>query len=320
MAGNMKLNWLNALETFYLFFITGLSIYFTITILFLVGHRDEGFSEWYIILYGGGALLLTVYFLFCAILSVFRIPDERSFDFGFTAERDNYRFLSSPSKILTGKSVPWIDFITRFVPHIIFAIFTLALAGAFGAVYPVPNAFDDGGFTTDVSTLAEQSAQVQEAYSVSPLKQAYFISVPVGFVEEGIIMLLIEVLVLIGVLAYLILMLALKKPLKVPAFVHIILIVIATFIASIGYSAIVPGFTDAHSAAYQANMAAYAKAFVFEFTGQLVNQFTGVFLSWIPHAMHNFIVSYFMIAGLAIGGTALGIFWLAKVQKRKVEN
>jgi len=306
------------LETLYLFGMTGLAFYFAITILFLVGHRDEGISQWYIILYGGGAALLCIYFLFMTIVAALRIPDQNILDFGFVAERDKYRFLSSVSTLFTGRPIIWVDLIFRFLPHIMFLVLALMFTGVTGSVgYPVPNPYDAGGFTMEPSTLAEQVSQVEQAYAVSPLKQAYFISVPVGFVEEGVILVLIDVLVLFMVIAWMLFRFLSKQELKVPAVLHIIFIVFATFVASLGYAAVIPGFADAHSAAYEANSAAYFKAFVFEFTGQLTNQFTGFFVSWIPHALHNFMVSYLMIAGLSIGGTALGISWLVKVNRKK---
>lgn len=316
MLNLIKNRWINVLETLYLFSMTGLSIYFAITILLLVGHRHENFSQWYIILYGGGAVLFTFFMLYCTIVSAFRIPDERIFDFGFVAERDKYRFLSSVTTLFGGKQIPAIDLLARLAPHFGMLVFTLMLAGATGAIFPVPNAFGDGGYSLDSAVIQEQMSQVEETYAVSKLEQSYYISLPVGFVEEGIILMLIEVLVLFMIVPYLFVMLVSRKELKVPAWLHIIFIVFATFIASLGYL-VIPGFMDAHSAAYGANSAAYFKAFIFEFAGQLVNQFTGLFVSWIPHALHNFVVSYFMIAGLSIGGTALGVMWLAKIKKKK---
>jgi hypothetical protein len=318
MTSTERSRFMQVLETLYLFGMTGLAAYFAITILFLVGKRNEGFSQWYIILYGGGALLLLVYFFFMTILAAARIPEQNFLDFGFIAERDKYRFLSSVSGLFTGKQIWFIDIIFRFGPHLAFIIFAVMLSGVAGTVgYPVPNPFDSGGFTMDASTLSQQMQQAEQAYAVSPLKQAYFISVPVGFVEEGIILLLIEVLSLFMVIGYMVTMAVLKKPSRVPAGLHIVIIIIATFIASVGYAGIVPGFVDAHSSAYEANAAAYFKAFLFEFSGQMVNQFTGVFLSWIPHAAHNFMVSYLMVAGLSIGGTALGVTWLIRVRKNR---
>jgi hypothetical protein len=145
-------------------------------------------------------------------------------------------------------------------------------------------------------------------------------SLPVGFVEEALVLALIEIGILfLSIMYWLFGFMFSGRMLKIPVLLHVGFIVFSTFVFSMGYAGgMIPGFTEAHASAYGANEIAFAKAFAFEFVGQLTNQFTGVFLSWIPHATHNFIVSYLAITGLSIGGTALAGY--AIVSRRRKKN
>jgi hypothetical protein len=66
-------------------------------------------------------------------------------------------------------------------------------------------------------------------------------------------------------------------------------------------------FVFAHSTAYDMNKQAYMSAFIFEWIVQAANQFTGLFISWIPHMLHNAVVVLDQQLAFSIGGSLVGI-------------
>jgi hypothetical protein len=66
-------------------------------------------------------------------------------------------------------------------------------------------------------------------------------------------------------------------------------------------------FTFAHGRAYDMNTQAYISAYAFEWIVQAANQATGLFISWIPHIIHN--ISYVAVQtiSLSIGMATLMI-------------
>lgn len=63
----------------------------------------------------------------------------------------------------------------------------------------------------------------------------------------------------------------------------------------------------AHREAYGSDVSAYVGIFVFEFVVQFANLITGMFISWIPHVIHNYAVVFVLATGFSIGGVVLGI-------------
>lgn len=68
-------------------------------------------------------------------------------------------------------------------------------------------------------------------------------------------------------------------------------------------------FTLAHGVSYGQNVQAYVSAFLFEFSMQFFNQTGGIFLSWLPHLVHNSLFTLGLTTAFSIGGVvALSYF------------
>lgn len=75
-------------------------------------------------------------------------------------------------------------------------------------------------------------------------------------------------------------------------------------------------FAQAHGISYGTNTQLYASAFFFEWTVQMMNQFTGLFTSWLPHMVHNALVATSLTIGLSVGGSILAnFFWLPQTRE-----
>ncbi|MCD4759810.1 hypothetical protein K8R33_02900 [archaeon] len=78
---------------------------------------------------------------------------------------------------------------------------------------------------------------------------------------------------------------------------------IFAYLISSGIGSII--LTIAHRLAYGSDVGAYIGIFLFETIVQFSNQLTGGFISWIPHFIHNGVVSLNFLMGFSIGGVAL---------------
>lgn len=97
-----------------------------------------------------------------------------------------------------------------------------------------------------------------------------------------------------------------------------LIFLVAAFIGVVFASAL---FTYAHNLAYGLNGTAYLQAFIFEATVQFLNQVTGLFISWLPHIMHNSIVVFLKTQSFAIGGTfAAGLVFFNRTMSASLQH
>ena len=63
--------------------------------------------------------------------------------------------------------------------------------------------------------------------------------------------------------------------------------------------------TQAHRLVYGSDQGAFIGIFLFSFTVTFFNLYTGAFISWIPHMLHNAVVVLGFLVAFSIGGTKL---------------
>lgn len=213
------------------------------------------------------------------------ISKSSPISFGFIAEDNQLKPLAKPRT----------NMFIRILPHLgLVVLFTVGAVGLKSAIIPVPEAFNE-------ATLS----------SVTEYDKIMYQSIDPGFGEEAIGHVIVCILVLIFTLL-------LNKLLKLkPVVAHWISVFL-----SCGIWARI--FVLGHTVSYGLNESAKISAFIFEFLVQLVNQMTGIFMSWLPHVAHNFVVlrfAYTII--LSIGAFQLGILPIWRIlcqQDRKQKS
>jgi len=193
-------------------------------------------------------------------------------DIGFVSEHDAKRRILS---------------VVRFVLPIIFAVLVVVTSvGLKSQVVPVPIPYAEAATLGVDASLAAHST----------VENILWMSVYPGLFEEMITFIIVTLLV--GVLT-LVWRYGFRKK---DAFRDPIVLLVNVPIAS-AVGALL--FSFAHKLAYGTNTQLFVSAWVFEFLAQMINQFTGFFASWIPHMVHNAVVSAGLLVGLSIGGYIL---------------
>lgn len=192
------------------------------------------------------------------------VPRNSPISFGFIFEDNPISPLAKPR----------IKFIYRILPHLILTIiFTITVVSLKSAILPVPEAFNQ-----DVLS------------SVSDFDNIKYRSIYPGFTEEAVIFGINRIFMLIFMTLFAFYM----KINKALSF-------LISSLLSAGIGAFV--FVQGHIIAYGYNQAAMFSAFIFEFMVQLANSVTGIFMSWLPHLAHNYVVLAFAYTIVfAIGG------------------
>lgn len=132
---------------------------------------------------------------------------------------------------------------------------------------------------------------VQTAYSqVTQYDKLFYQSFIPGFFEEA------AIFILASAFKFILFLTLFKRNPK--AFLMIVLI-------SSALGALI--LTQAHRIAYGSDQGAYIGIFIFEFVVQFANLFFGIFVSWIPHIIHNAVVTLNFLVAFSIGGVALSI-------------
>jgi len=127
------------------------------------------------------------------------------------------------------------------------------------------------------------------------LTNLHTVAIIPGFFEEAAIFFLTNALIL--TLTGILLLFGLKSLTK-NLIIFLLLVTISVTATSLLFSV-------GHHLAYGGNLAASVSAFFFSWLVQFVNQLTGLFLSWIPHFLHNTIVIVKLQSGFVIGGAFL---------------
>lgn len=83
------------------------------------------------------------------------------------------------------------------------------------------------------------------------------------------------------------------------------LLLVMLISAGIGAAAL----TQAHRVAYGSNTSSYVGVFFFEWVVQFFNLWTGAFISWLPHMVHNGVVVLNFLVGFTLGGALSFIPW-----------
>jgi len=149
-------------------------------------------------------------------------------------------------------------------------LFSLGAIGLGSAIIDIPQPF------------TEQSLSL-----VSDLDRIYYQSIHPGFVEEALILfLIVQPIKFIGLAFF-------KWSKK-----NIILLYLIA--SAIGAGVL----TQAHRIVYGSDNAAILAIFLFETVVQFFNLFTGMFISWIPHIVHNGVVSLNFLVAFSVGGVS----------------
>jgi len=242
--------------------------FFPLTLLllaFIMFNRGQGLSTNYLIIYVGLGVVAGLYFLGNMILEFTpKYKNNPISGYGFVSDSNSESFLRM-----------WGVF--RFVPHILFAIIIVLSAFAGQEIIPPPIA-------------APFAEEVVLSGTISPLKLAFFNSVPVGIFEDvgTLIITVVSMLILYFPGRWIF-----GESKKISFAVRGVIgsIIGATF------------FTLAHTSAYQQDAGAYIIAWIFAFVNMLITVFTGLFFP-IAHIANNF----FWSLGFFAGGAAIYSF------------
>lgn len=164
-------------------------------------------------------------------------------------------------------------------------VFSVGAIGLGSAIIDIPQPFQQQAFT-----------------QVTEVDKLFFQSVIPGFYEEASIFILVSALTFLGVLFL--------RPRKL-----LNLLFIQFGASSVGALVL----TQAHRYVYGSDQVAYLGIFLFEVLVQFFNQYTGMFISWIPHIIHNGVVSLNFLVAFSVGGFALGLhnFYIWQVNKHE---
>jgi len=169
----------------------------------------------------------------------------------------------------------------------VFSVGALNLGTTFqstGGIIDIPQPFTETGYAT-----------------VTGVDKAYYQAVHPGFVEEtGIYFLIVQPIKFILVMLF-----AIKRP-KLMLLFYLIA-------AGIGAGVLM----QAHRIAYGSDAGAYFGVFLFEFIVQFFNLFSGMFISLIPHIIHNGVVALSFAIAFSIGGVGLHFY---PIWRRKNET
>lgn len=157
-------------------------------------------------------------------------------------------------------------------------IFSLGAIGLKSPIIDVPQPFTEQGFS-----------------QVTEYDKVFFQSVIPGFYEESAIFMLVLAIKYIGIM-----LIGFRNPRS-----FFLILIIAS---AVGAGAL----TQAHRLAYGSDAGAYIGIFTFEFTMQFMNLYSGAFISWIPHIVHNGVVALSFLVAFSIGGTAFNFMLLRR--------
>lgn len=127
-------------------------------------------------------------------------------------------------------------------------------------------------------------------YAVNPTYNLYLSSVPVGLFEDITFNFFTPYALYSAEVLFLVYVLKVSVERLSNKLVIFALITVACLITSSGLNWLIPGFSSAHSA-YINNLPAQESTFIFGFIASEFNLVTGVFGSWIAHAVHNYLVT-----------------------------
>lgn len=174
----------------------------------------------------------------------------------------------------------------KIVLPIIFAVVIILFqVGLKSEIVPVPIPYDVAPGMSMQDALATHGAGTN----------IFWIGVYPGLYEEMAVFLIVTLLV--GFLTLLWRLLGKRDAFRNP----LVLLVNAPVACMIGAFI----FAGAHKLSYGTNAQLYTSAWLFEFFAQLINQFTGMFTSFIPHIIHNSLIAGGLLVGLSIGSYVL---------------
>ena len=178
------------------------------------------------------------------------------------------------------------------IPLLFTLMIVLFQVGLKSEIIPVPMPYDVGeGMSVD-AVLAEHS----------PITNVFWMSVYPGLFEEMTMFILVTLIVALLTLVWLLsgYKHAFSRPMPLLVNVPIASMIGAFF------------FAGAHKLSYGTQSALYFSAWLFEFLAQMMNQFTGLFTSWIPHMVHNGLIAAGLMVGISIGSYVLASISLFK--------
>ena len=176
-------------------------------------------------------------------------------------------FFNEPNKIVGISRLPYLL-------KLLLVGGTLAIVFSFGAI-SLNSAIID----------VPQPFSTERFASVGGAEKLYFQSVQPGWMEEFVIFIL-TVTTAYGLKTFVI------KDQRALPFVFMLAALVGAGVLTFG-----------HGLAYGSDIGAYIGIFSFEFIVQLANLVTGSFISWLPHLVHNGVVSLNFLIAFSIGGT-----------------
>lgn len=175
------------------------------------------------------------------------------------------------------------------VPNVIFSRLPYALKLLFfGGLLSLVFSIGAIGLGSPIIDLPQPFTE-QALSTVTEMDKIFYQAVIPGFFEESVVY-----LVVLGIKFLLMFFIKNKKA----------LLLIMLVSAGIGAAAL----TQAHRVAYGSNTANYVGVFFFEWVVQFFNLWTGAFISWLPHMVHNGVVVLNFLVGFTLGG-ALSVGW-----------
>lgn len=268
--------------------------------------KGLGLPKGFNLFYGVGLLLLSIFLTIILVLEMGKGVLAKGFIqiyfllgilsmvcFSIIIFYDFYRSVKSKNLVADtfflaeNKSKQRVLSALRFIIPVVFALLVIFFqVGLKSNIIPVPMPYEVGNGLSASAVLAEHSGA----------SNVFWMSVYPGLFEELSIFVLVSILVFVFTLVWRYLFKYRK------AFLDPMVLIVNSVVAC-GVGALV--FAKAHGLAYGSQSQLYVSAFIFEFFAQLTNMLTGVFTSWIPHMVHNAVVSAGLLVGLSVGGYVL---------------
>lgn len=165
------------------------------------------------------------------------------------------------------------------------AVFSIGAIGLGSAIIDLPQPFQ------------------QQAFSqVTDYDKIYYQAVIPAFFEEG------AIFVITSAVSFL--TLSIMRVRKASS-------ILMSYLIAAGVGAAI--LTQAHRFVYGSDVGAFLGIFIFEFVVQFFNLFTGMFVSWIPHLIHNGVVSLNFLVAFSVGGVAFLVPVIARWKNAKVD-